>query len=329
MRFAVYLPTYAWPELDFDQAGRTRAFAQKAERLGFDALWVCEHFLVAPGLYGAVWMSPLLCLAHAAAVTTRIRLATGVLVLPYHHPVTLAREVQSLHHLSGGRVVLGVAAGWDAREFESLGIPLAERGRRTDEILAIVRRLLTERDVTVEGRYYQVRGLTMEPLLPRMPELWVGGGAKVRTALSPDKTYMDEAVLRRIAGADGWLARAAGTDAMVKDDVAAVRAHLEKVGRDPASLTYGHLNFVHLVDARDRAAALAAQRPRFERVMGAHRSFEALQQSYLMGPTAEIVERIAGLERAGIEYVVLAPLDYDLEQLDRFAEEVVPRFARG
>jgi alkanesulfonate monooxygenase SsuD/methylene tetrahydromethanopterin reductase-like flavin-dependent oxidoreductase (luciferase family) len=243
--------------------------------------------------------------------------------------VTLAREIQSLHHLSGGRVVLGVAAGWDAREFESLGIPLAERGRRTDEILAATRRLLTERDVTFEGRHYRFRGLTMEPLLPRMPEVWVGGGAKVRTALSPDKTYMDDAVLRRIATADGWLARAAGTQAMVKDDIAAVRAHLAAQGRDPASLRYGHLNFIHLVDARDRAAALAAQRPRFERVMGTHRSFETLQQSYLMGTTAEIVERIADLERAGIEYLVLAPLDYDLEQLDRFAQDILPRFARG
>jgi len=137
------------------------------------------------------------------------------------------------------------------------------------------------------------------------------------------------APLRRIAAADGWLARAAGTQAMVKDDVAAVRAHLVTVGRDPATLRYGHLNFVHLVDARDRAAALAAQRPRFERVMGTHRSFEQLQQSYLMGPTDEIVDRIADLERAGIEYLVLAPLDYDLEQLDRYAEEIVPRFARG
>jgi alkanesulfonate monooxygenase SsuD/methylene tetrahydromethanopterin reductase-like flavin-dependent oxidoreductase (luciferase family) len=105
-----------------------RDFARKAEALGFDALWVCEHFLVAPGLYGAVWMSPLLCLSHAAAVTRRIRLATGVLVLPYHHPVTLAREIQSLHHLSGGRVVLGgVRVGW--ARVRVAGHPLAERGR--------------------------------------------------------------------------------------------------------------------------------------------------------------------------------------------------------
>ena len=78
------------------------------EALGFDALWTAEHFLAAPGLYGTVWMSPLLCLAHAASVTTRIRLATGLLILPYYPPVTLAREIQTLWQLTGGRFVLGV-----------------------------------------------------------------------------------------------------------------------------------------------------------------------------------------------------------------------------
>ena len=101
MRFGVYLPTFAWPDPTFDHAARVRAFARKAEELGFDALWTAEHFLVAPGLYGTVWMSPLLCLAHAASVTTRIRLATGLLIVPYYHPVTLAREIQTLWQLSG------------------------------------------------------------------------------------------------------------------------------------------------------------------------------------------------------------------------------------
>src|SRR6059036_453690 len=95
MRFGVYLPTFAWRDLRLDQAARVKAFARKAEELGFDALWVAEHFLEAPGLYGTVWMSPLLCLAHAASVTSRIRLATGLLIAPYYHPVPLAREIQT------------------------------------------------------------------------------------------------------------------------------------------------------------------------------------------------------------------------------------------
>jgi len=166
MRFGVYIPTFAGRDLGFDQAARVKEFARKAEALGFDALWVAEHFLEAPGLYGTVWMSPLLCLAHAASVTTRIRLATGLLILPYYHPVTLAREIQTLWHLSSGRFVLGVGPGWDQHEFQTLGMKLSERGRRTDEMMAALRRLLTERDVSFAGRYYPFEHVTIEPLLP-------------------------------------------------------------------------------------------------------------------------------------------------------------------
>jgi alkanesulfonate monooxygenase SsuD/methylene tetrahydromethanopterin reductase-like flavin-dependent oxidoreductase (luciferase family) len=273
-------------------------------------------------------MSPLLCLAHAASVTTRIRLATGLLILPYYHPVTLAREIQTLWHLSGGRFVLGVGPGWDQHEFETLGMKLAERGRRTDEMIAALRRLLTERDVSFAGRHYRFDHVTIEPLLPRVPELWVGGGSKIQTSLSPDKPYVAPAVLARIAGADGWLARAAGNQQMVKDDVQAIRDHLVKNGRDPDTLRYGHLNFAHLVDTTDREQALRLQRPVFERVMGTHRTFENLQQSYFLGTTREIVERIRDLEAGGIQDMVLATCDYDLEQLERFASEIVPRFKR-
>ena len=170
--------------------------------------------------------------------------------------------------------------------------------------------------------------MTIEPLLPRFPELWVGGGSKIQTSLSPDKPYIAPPVLARIAGADGWLARAAGSQQMVKDDVRAIRDHLAKNGRDPDTLRYGHLNFLHLVDTTDREEALRLQRPVFERVMGTHRTFENLQQSYFLGTTREIVERIRDLEAGGIQDMVLATCDYDLEQLERFATEIVPQFSR-
>src|SRR5258708_36255072 len=130
MRFGVYLPTFAWRDLRFAQAARVKEFARKAEALGFDALWVAEHFLEAPGLYGTVWMSPLLCLAHAASVTTRIRLATGLLIAPYYHPVPLARAIQTLWHLSEGRFVLAARPRWHQHEFATLGSTRSHPGLR-------------------------------------------------------------------------------------------------------------------------------------------------------------------------------------------------------
>src|SRR5213593_2470033 len=256
MRFGVYLPTFAWRDLGFDQAARVKEFARKAEGLGFDALWVAEHFLEAPGLYGTVWMSPLLCLAHAASVTTRIRLATGLLILPYYHPVTLAREIQTLWHLSGGRFVLGVGPGWDRREFESLGMRLSERGRRTDEILAALRMLVTRRDVSFAGRYYRFDRVTIEPLLPRFPELWVGGGSKIQTELSPDKPFVAPAVLARIASADGWLARAAGRAALGASELRSSRGHARSRGGARAATPDLRAGDGHAPDVRKPPAVL-------------------------------------------------------------------------
>jgi alkanesulfonate monooxygenase SsuD/methylene tetrahydromethanopterin reductase-like flavin-dependent oxidoreductase (luciferase family) len=91
-------------------------------------------------------------------------------------------------------------------------------------------------------------------------------------------------------------------------------------------LRYGHLNFLHLVDTTDRDAALRLQRPVFERVMGTHRTFENLQESYFLGTTRDIVDRIRDLEAAGVQDMILATCDYDLEQLERFATDVVSRF---
>ena len=195
-------------------------------------------------------------------------------------------------------------------------------------MIAALRLLLTERDVSFAGRYYRFEHVTIEPRLSRFPELWVGGGSKIQTALSPDKGYIVPSVLARIAGADGWLARAAGNQQMVKDDVRTIRAYLSEHGRDPDSLRYGHLNFVHLVDASDREQALALQRPVFERVMGTHRTFANLQESYFLGTTSEIVERIRDLEAAGIQDMVLGTCADDLDQLERFASEIVARFPK-
>ena len=188
MRFGVYLPMFAWRDLGVDQAARVKEVRPQGRRprvrcaLGRRALPggarpLRDRVDVAAALPGL--MPP--------ASPSRIRLATGLLILPYYHPVTLAREIQTLWHLSGGRFVLGVGPGWDRHEFETLGMQLSERGRRTDEMIAALRRLLTERDVSFAGRHYRFEHVTIEPLLPRFPELWVGGGSKIQTSLSPDK----------------------------------------------------------------------------------------------------------------------------------------------
>jgi len=141
MRFGLILPSFSFPDLDYAKAARLRDFAQRAEAQGFEALWVVEHLLTARGLYGTAWLSPLETVAFAAGCTTRIKLATGILIAALRNPVFTAKDIASLQYLSGGRFELGLGVGWDAHEYEVAGVPLRQRGGRTDEIVQIFERL--------------------------------------------------------------------------------------------------------------------------------------------------------------------------------------------
>src|SRR5205807_10275167 len=161
LKFGAWIPTYAWSggKSDPKNMKRIRESIEKCEKHGID-VWVIDHLLSAPGLYGNAWLEPLSTLAYAAAVTAKVKIATGILVLPVRHPVVLAKEISTLCHLSNNRYVFGVGPGWYAREFEVTGSRIEERGQRTDEIIEAVTLLLTRPNVTYNGRYYSFKDVT-------------------------------------------------------------------------------------------------------------------------------------------------------------------------
>src|SRR5438477_2294581 len=327
MRFGLILPSFSFPDLDYAKAARLREFAVRAEALDYEALWVIEHLLTARGLYGTAWLSPLETVGFAAGCTTRIKLATGILIAALRNPVFLAKEIASLQFLSGGRFELGIGVGWDAHEFEVAGVPLKERGRRTDEMLGIFDELWQGRPVTHRGRHYRFDDVQIDPPLPQKPPLWVAGGSKIKTDMSPDPETMAPTVLERICRrADGWLARAAGSTDSVIADWAQIQRRLDEIGRPRNSITFGHVNFMHIVPTDDEAAALRVQRPLIERIMGSHRSFETLRTCYLLGTPAQIRARLKAMQEAGLEYAALSPLDYDPEQLALWQDEIIRHF---
>lgn len=325
MDFGLVLPSYTWEGLDADDVDKLGDIARLAEELDYTSLWTIEHFVDAPGLYGTSWLSSMTVLAYAAAVTTKVKLGTSILQAPLRNPVMLAKEIASLDMLSRHRFVLGLGTGWDQHTFESIGVDLKSRGRRTDALIDAVQALLTEQRASHHSDFFSFEDVTIQPRIPAMPPVWIAGGGKIADPLSPDRTHIAPSVLQRILRADGWIARAAGNDRMIAADLRAIREHLDRNGRDPDDLTYSHINFFHLSDASDRAGALAEQRPKIERVMGTNRPYEQLQDCYLLGTTDEIVERIQGLVDLGISTIMVSPLDYDTEQVRRFAAEVMPR----
>jgi alkanesulfonate monooxygenase len=326
LKFGVWIPTYAWEDAGPEHVRSLTLSIKKCEEYGFD-IWVIDHLLSAPGLYGVAWLEPLNVLAYAAALTTRVRLATGILVLPVRHPVVLAKEISTLCHLSNGRYVLGIGPGWYAREFEVTGSRIEERGRRTDEVLEIVTLLLGKPNVSYRGRYYQFQDVTIDPRPPRLPEIWVSGGSRVPDPDEHDVPFIAKTVLDRIVKAGNWLSRCSGTQDWVKRDWGEVQAYARAMGKDPASITFGHCNFTHLTDAAHDARAIEESREPFLRVMGTHRSSAHLQECYMIGSLDRINARIADLVGAGLRYLVLGPVTDDPKQIDLLATRVVPNFA--
>ncbi|MBI2369497.1 MAG: LLM class flavin-dependent oxidoreductase [Deltaproteobacteria bacterium] len=326
MKFGIWLASFSYPRMDYKNSDLLRASAQKAEALGFDSLWVIDHLLHAPGLYGVSWLEPMSVLAHVAACTTRVKLGTGILVVPIRHPVLLAKEIATLDYLSKGRYIFGIGPGWYEREFEVMGTTIRDRGARTDEIVEAVRRLLTEEHVSFHGRFFQFNDVTIEPLPPKMPEIWVAGGSRIPTELSPDRDYLAPSVLRRIAKSDAFLVRNSGSHERVLQDLKKAREYVAQQGRDPKTLKLGCVQFLYIVETNNKEEALRRQRPHFEQTMGTHRTFEHLQESYFLGLIDGMCERIEELRKAGAEYMVLGPVSEELEQLDLIAKYILPKF---
>jgi probable F420-dependent oxidoreductase len=156
--------------------------ARAADELGFDHLTCSEHVAVPPAdaqVRGATYWDPLATLSHLAAHTQRIRLATYVLVLGYHHPLELAKRYGTLDRISGGRLVLGVGVGTLEREFELLDVPMRRRGERADDALRALRASFGRSLVEYHGEHYDFEDLLVEPHAPREDvPIWVGGRSR-------------------------------------------------------------------------------------------------------------------------------------------------------
>src|SRR5438046_6509246 len=141
--------------------------AQRAEALGLSDVWVSEHIIVPRAQFprSPLFYDPILTLTWVASVTERVRLGTSVIVLPMRHPLPLAKELATLHNLSGGRLILGVGVGWLEPEFAALGVPFNERGRRMDEGIAMMRAVWSQDPVSFEAKYIPavVKDMTMLP----------------------------------------------------------------------------------------------------------------------------------------------------------------------
>ena len=156
-------------------------FAQDAEELGFDSIWIAEHHF---STYGSV-PNPLLMATRLAAETSRIRIGTAVLVLPFWHPLRVAEDIALTDHLTGGRLEVGVGRGYQPYEFARFGLSQEDARERTDEALSILLAALRNDVMSFDGRYHQISETTVlpRPLQQPHPPLWLGANTRESFAI--------------------------------------------------------------------------------------------------------------------------------------------------
>lgn len=275
------------------------------EASDIDSLWFNER-LSSP----APVLEPVTAMAAVAARTRRLKFGPSVLVAPFRAPVLAARELATLDYLSGGRVLPAFGVGVEAeREFDAVGVPFRERGRRTDEAIGIMRRLWEEDDVTYAGEFWRLEKITVLPKPVQRPlPLWIGGGS--------------EAAMRRAGRlGDGWIPSFI-TPERFRLGVERTQAFAAEAGRTVPADHFGTLVYFHLTG--DPAAARAAAAPFIPR---GRVDDATLLACSAFGPPDLVVERLEEYVRGGGSKFVLRPMCEPaqmLEQIGKLATEVVP-----
>jgi probable F420-dependent oxidoreductase len=297
-----------WPELP-DPHGLIE-YVERAEALGFDSVWVWDHILLGVDPPFPI-VDSLTLLAALAARTRRIKLGTGVLVLPLRNPVVLAKQLSSLDHIAGGRLLLGMASGWYKREFDAVGIPFHERGRIMDRNLELLRRLMTEDQVNAEYPPHLLRSANMAPKPAALPPMLIGG-------------YVDR-VLKRAALTGGWLTYFYTPEGFAQS-WAKVCGFATAAGKDPATL----------LNANQLAIYVGASREEVEGPMmewlGQEWDYAAWSQSTkdsaIIGTIDECVAQLRAQLAVGVQKLIFIPYHYQPDQVEIIAREIIPRLRR-
>jgi probable F420-dependent oxidoreductase len=214
--------------------------ASTAEACGFATLWAGEHVIgveTSTSRYpysptgriavpaAAAWNDPLITLSFAAAASSTIALATGVLLLPEHNPVIIAKQAATLDQLSHGRLVLGVGLGWSREEFAALGVAFARRGERTEQYVQAMRALWRDDPTSFDSEFVRFDAVRMHPK--------PGNGSSIPVVLGGNS---DSALRRVAAWADGWYGFNLDSVAHVADRMEFLRSAVRAAGRDPGEL---------------------------------------------------------------------------------------------
>jgi len=284
--------------------GTVREVLTRAEALGFHGAWVVEQVTGAIASLEAVAL-----LTYAAALTTRMRLGSAVLLTALRSPVHLAKALGTLDHLSGGRLDVGVGLGGDPRVYPVYGITAEARAARFAEGVQLMKRLWTEPRVTFDGRFWKLADVGMEPkpLQKPHPPLWFGA-------------HHPNALRRAVALGDGFMGAGSLSTAGFAAEVVLLRTLLAEAGRDPARFPVAKRVYIAVDEDRARAGR------RLGEWFGAfYGRPEMAEKVAVWGGPQECIDRLGDVIEAGARMLLLNPVFDELAQLERLASDVAPK----
>jgi probable F420-dependent oxidoreductase len=330
VRFGLALPHYDFSAPDHAPVSWSRlsAAASRAEALGFDSVWVSDHFFLSLDRYGADAsrsgsVEALTALAGLAVTTERVRLGTLVLSAGFRHPAVLAKSATTIDLLSGGRLDLGIGAGWYGEEYEGFGYPFGTIGERFDileECLIALGLLFEPGPATWRGRRFRLNDAynSPRPLQQPRPPIWLGGKGGPR--------------LLRLAArhADGWNTVWAWSPEAYAAKLSRLREACNRYGRDPETVRLS-VGLYTLVGEDDRD--LVARYRALQRwTPGGALDGELLDdwaRDKLVGTPERVVERLGEFAALGVEEMIVSGASipfsvYDESMIEVFAEAVIP-----
>ena len=290
-----------------------RAFVQRAEALGFDAVLAGDHIVLptggtqqypytSDGSFSRPADEPFLetmtLLGYLAACSETVKLGSTVIILPYRNPVVQAKMFASLDVLTNGRMICGVGVGWLEKEFEILGVPYAERGPMTDEFLEIFIALWTQPEPVFHGRFYHVEGIQFYPKPIQKPHIpiWVGG--HTRRALRRTAKY-----------GDCWHTTRQTSD-FVAQNLPYLHRQIEEAGRDPASVSISLKRSLHFTD------------------MGLGEGSSVRSGGAIIGTTQEIIDDVHYCRELGIDQLTydfrVEGINQSILVMEHLADRVLP-----
>ena len=290
-----------------------RRFVQRAEQLGFESVLAGDHVVLptagtnqypytADGSFQRPSDEPFLetmtLLGYMAACSETIKLGSTVIILPYRNPVVQAKMFASLDVLTGGRMICGVGVGWLEEEFNTLGVPYAQRGPMSDEFLQIFKVLWTEPEPEFHGQFYTIQGIQFYPKPVQQPHIpiWVGG--HTRRALRRTAKY-----------GDCWHTTRQTPD-FVAQNLPYLREQTEKAGRDPASIS------------------ISLKRSLFFTDIGIREGTSVPTGGLVIGTTQEVIDDVYYCQELGIDQLTydfrVEGIDSQIQVMEQLADRVLP-----